>query len=171
MTPGELRLRLTQAGYEVLPLAGKACFLDGWQKRGLATEHEIRMWDTYEGMPNTGVLTALTPFLDIDILDPEAAEAVEQLIAERFDGHNVLCRIGRAPKRAIPFQAETPFSKILVKLLAPNDAEHKIEFLGRGQQAAVYGIHPDTHQPYVWPHGGLLEFAREELPGITPDGA
>jgi hypothetical protein len=167
----ELRLRLTEAGFEVVPLAGKACFLHGWQKRGLATEHEIRMWDTYVGMPNTGILTAFTPFLDIDILDPEAAEAVEQLVAERFDGQNVLCRIGQAPKRAIPFQTTTPFSKILVKLLAPNGAEHKLEFLGQGQQAVVYGIHPHTKQPYFWPHGGLLDFRRDDLPGITPDGA
>ena len=171
MTPGELRLRLTQAGFEVIPLLGKKPVLAGWQKRGLATEHEIAMWDTFEAAINTGILTVWTPVLNIDIRDPEAAEAVEQLVSERFDGHNVLCRIGEAPKRAIPFQTTMPFSKILVKLLAPNGAEHKIEFLGRGQQAAVYGIHPDTMQPYFWPHGGLIDFGREDLPGITPDGA
>src|SRR5262249_40067479 len=147
----ELRLRLTEAGFEVIPLVGKKPVLDGWQKRGTATEHEIAMWDTFEAATNTGGLTAQTPFLDNDITDPDAAEAVEQLVSERFDGQLVLCRIGRAPKRAIPFQAEAPFKKIKVDLVAPNGAEHKIEFLGQGQQAAVYGIHPDTHQPYAWP--------------------
>jgi hypothetical protein len=171
MTPGELRLLLTRAGFEVIPLVGKKPVLDGWQKRGPAAEFEIRMWDTFEAATNTGILTAWTPVLDIDILDPEAAEAVEQLVSERFDGQNVLCRIGQAPKRAIPFQTTTPFGKILVKLLAPNGAEHKIEFLGRGQQAAVYGVHPDTKQAYFWPHGGLIDFRREDLPGITGDGA
>jgi hypothetical protein len=168
---GELRLQLTKADYEVIPLAGKKPVLDGWQKRGLATEHEIAMWDTFAAATNTGILTARTPVLDFDIRDPEAAEAVEQLVSERFDDQNVLCRIGQAPKRAIPFQTTTPFSKILVKFLAPNGAEHKIEFLGQGQQAVVYGIHPDTKQPYAWPHGELLDFQRDDLPGITPAGA
>src|SRR5215472_5964583 len=129
------------------------------------------MWDTWAGASNTGILTARSPFLDIDITDPEAAEAVEQLVSERFDGQLVLCRIGKAPKRAIPFQTTTPFDKILVKLIAPNGTEHRIEFLGQGQQAVVYGIHPETHRPYAWPHGDLVDFRREDLPGITPDGA
>jgi len=33
MTPGELRLLLTRAGFEVIPLVGKKPVLDGWQRR------------------------------------------------------------------------------------------------------------------------------------------
>ena len=55
---------------------------------------------------------ALSPFmptLDIDVLNPEAAEAVRALIKERFEERGYIpVRTGKAPKFAIPFRTETP---------------------------------------------------------------
>ena len=168
---GELRWRLTQGGYEVIPVGGKDVLLDGWSKRGLATEHEIRQWDSYAGLLNTSILCRTTPVLDADIYDEAAAEAVEELVAARFDSHPVLTRIGRAPKRAFVFQCSTPFRKILVEFIAPNGTVHRVEFLADGQQCVAYGRHPGTDQNYSWPHGGLLDFPRADLPGVTAESA
>ena len=117
---------------------------------------------------NTGILCCFTPTLDIDILDADAAAAVEALVRERFeDGGHVLIRVGLPPKRAIPFRTQEPFKKITVPLIAPNgDTNQKLEFLGDGQQVVVDGIHPDIGKPYAWFGKSLLDVAHEELPYI-----
>lgn len=180
MTPTDIRLRLFRAGFSPLPLTGKSPDINGkgWQQKRLQTNNgEIELWASmWPDAKNTGVLCRNTPFLDLDILDPEAAEAAEAVVAERFDGQYILTRFGSPPKRAIPFQTAQPFKKISVVLipanaesLEPKYREQKIEFLGDGQQCVVDGIHPDTGKPYSW-HGGVLgEIARDDLPGI--DGA
>jgi hypothetical protein len=117
-----------------------------------------------------------TPFIDLDILNPGAAEAAEELIRERFEERGyILPRIGLAPKRAIPFRTDAPFAKIAVELVAANakpDAKaERIEFLGDGQQVACFGVHPDTQRPYAWPRGEPGQIAREDLPYISADEA
>ena len=62
---------------------------------------------------NTGVLTRLTPTLDLDLLNEPAAIAAENLVRERFEERGrVLSRVGCAPKRAIPFRTRVPFKKL-----------------------------------------------------------
>jgi hypothetical protein len=180
LTPTEVRLRLLRAGFRPLPLEGKNPNVNGkdWQKKRLESNpDEIRLWEQlYPYAENTGVLCCYTPFLDIDILNPEAAEAAESLVRNRFDGQYILTRFGNAPKRAIPFQTQKPFAKITCILIDPNEQdpkkrEHRIEFLGDGQQVVVDGIHPDTNRPYSW-HGGVPgEVHREDLPGIDAEQA
>ena len=116
---------------------------------------------------STGVFTRRVPTFDSDILDPEAAAAIEELIHDPFDERGyVLPRIGLAPKRAFPFRTDNPFPKITANVVAANGREEKIELLGDGQQFVVDGIHPDTRQPYQWPKGDLIQFARDDLPYI-----
>jgi hypothetical protein len=179
-TPTEVRLGLFRSGYRPLPLNGKSPEVNGkgWQQKRLETnEGEIRLWEKmWPDAGNTGVLTRHTPFLDLDIRNPEAADAPAQLIAERFDGHYVLTRFGNAPKRAIPFQTATPFQKITVVSINPNEPdptkqEERIEFLGDGQQVVVQGIHPDTRRPYSWHGGAIWDVHRGDLPGITAEEA
>ena len=63
------------------------------------SEEEIRAWPG----GNTGVLTERTTTLDIDILDPDAAQYVEELVRDMFgEAGTVLVRFGSPPKRAIP---------------------------------------------------------------------
>jgi hypothetical protein len=68
-----------------------------------------------------------------------------------------------------------PFKKITVNVLPTNLPDgtdpQKIELLCDGQQLAVDGIHPDTHQPYRWPLGAIGDVRREDLPAITVDEA
>jgi hypothetical protein len=102
------------------------------------------MWgELYPQAINTGILCKFTPAIDLDITNPEAAAAVEQLAREQFEERgDVLVRFGKAPKRAILLRTDEPFKKITLPLIAPNggSTDQKIEILGDGQQLVVAGI-------------------------------
>jgi hypothetical protein len=174
-TPTEVRLRLFERGHCPLPLEGKNPEVNGkgWQhKRQQTNADEIRLWaSVFPHALNTGVLSRLTPFLDIDILNPDAAQAIEDLIAELFDGHYVLTRFGKSPKRAIPFQTTAPFAKISAVLVAPGGSEERVEFLADGQQCVVHGTHPEAQRPYSWHGAALWDIPRDGLPSITAETA
>lgn len=163
-----LRLKLRAAEFPPVPLNGKIPPGKGWQRLGDATDHEIRRWRrTSPACTNTGVLTRRSPAFDIDILDPEAAQAVEDLVRQRFGDGRIMLRFGRAPKRAILFKTDEPFEKIEVKLIAPDGSTgQKLEVLADGQQLVVDGIHPDTGQPYDWRGGVPGDVKRGDLPAI-----
>jgi hypothetical protein len=113
----EQRLRLRRAGFAPIPVAGKKPVPEEWQKKTTVTDNEIETWSGYK---STGLITRLMPALDVDIYNPEAAEAVEELVRQHFEGRGkVLVRVGNAPKRAIPFRTDKPFKKITTYLTAP----------------------------------------------------
>jgi hypothetical protein len=65
-------------------LNGKRPPLKEWHKKIDSGDDEIRLLgQLYPDATNTGVLTRLAPAIDIDILNPEAAEAVEELARDR----------------------------------------------------------------------------------------
>ena len=171
MTPTEVRLALRTFGYAPIPLRGKNPGMKtGWQWQTLhdAGADQIEMWGkVFVDAGNTGVLTRLTPAFDIDILDQDAADAVEQLARDFHEEHgDFLVRFGRAPKRAILFRTNEPFPKLQALLTAPNGDHQKLEVLGEGQQLVVDGIHPDTRQPYRWFTGTPWATRQEQLPYV-----
>jgi Bifunctional DNA primase/polymerase, N-terminal len=138
----DIRLRLRSAGFAPLPLAGKIPMPKGWSKLTDASEKEIESWaGIYPGAENTGILTKFTPALDIDIIDPDAAKAIEDLARERFEEKGpVLVRFGRPPKRAILFRTDAPFAKIRRLFGEPDTPERdceKLELMCDGQQLAA----------------------------------
>jgi hypothetical protein len=165
-----LRRRLRAKGFAPIPVSGKIPALEGWQLKHDTNDAEIGLWaKLYPYSQNTGILTRLVPTLDIDILNPEAAAAVEALARERLDERGYLpVRFGRSPKRALPFRTDEPFKKIGVALIAPGgDTSQKLELLSDGQQVVVAGIHPDTNKPYGWHGPPPGEIGREELAYIV----
>jgi hypothetical protein len=113
----DIRLAMWRNGYAPLPLTGKNPDPNGkgWQqKRQQTNEQEIRLWDkVFPYIYNTGCLTRLVPTLDVDILEKSACRVVYEHVKERFEERGyILCRIGRAPKFAVPFQTDVPFGKI-----------------------------------------------------------
>jgi hypothetical protein len=170
MTPTEVRQRLIKSGYVPIPVSGKAPVLEGWQKRVETSQGDLDIWSKlYPDATNTGMLCTHCPTLDIDILDEAAVDAAIALVRDRFcERGKVMLRYGRRPKVAIPFRCEMPFAKKQVLLTAPDgDTEQKIEFLGRGQQVVVHGVHPNTRELYQWSNNGNPgNTKREELPLI-----
>jgi len=140
----------------------------GWDQKFFTTEDEIRQWPH----TNTGVLARSTPGLDIDIKIEAAAKAAEDKAREFFEEHgDIHVRFGLHPKRLIPLRTDEPFKKLSRIFTAPDGSEHKIEFLGKGQQYVVHGIHPDTHKPYTWFGGDLESIKREDLPYVRREDA
>lgn len=132
-----LRLRLRECGYDPIPLEGKIPPMEGWTDKLAVTADEVRLWDRlWQYARNTGVLSKRTPTADIDILQEDAAVAIEALGREFFGerGDVILLRIGLPPKRLIRLRTDEPFKKLRRIFTAPNGAEHKIEILGDGQQ-------------------------------------
>jgi hypothetical protein len=162
-----LRKRLLAAGYTPLPCNGKAPPIAGWQDV-VATSQLIDTWEhKYPGATNTGVLTDISPAIDIDITHLEAASAVEALAREHFEEHGyILVRFGKAPKRAILLRTNEPFAKIARMFTAPDGSTQKIEVLATGQQIVVAGMHPDTRRDYSWHGGEPGPVKREELPYV-----
>jgi hypothetical protein len=169
LTPTARRLRLLVNGYTPLPVEGKRPPLKDWQKKTDANAAEVELWEkVYPSASNTGILTQLTPTLDIDITNLEAAEAVEAFARERFEERGyIITRIGQAPKRAILLRTDTPFKKITANVIAPNgDTDQKLELLAGGQQVVVDGIHPKTGKPYSWFGGDPGTIKHEDLPYV-----
>jgi hypothetical protein len=158
---------LLGAGYHLVPVNGKVPPIPGWQDI-LATPTIIDKWiDQYPDAMSTGLLTKSTPAIDIDIMHPDAAVAVEELAREQFEeGGYFLVRIGKPPKRAVLLRTDEPFKKIVRTFRCPNGDQAKIEILGDGQQIVAAGIHPDTLKPYVWHGGEPGQIKREDLPYI-----
>jgi Bifunctional DNA primase/polymerase, N-terminal len=106
----KLRRRVLAAGFNPIPLAGKLPVLKAWQKHDGVSDLEISTWSTrYPLATNTGILTATAPALDIDILDPDAAAAVEALVKARFeDGATVPVRFGHFPQAGDPVSHGRP---------------------------------------------------------------
>ena len=179
------RLALVHHGYTPLCLYGKTppVFgrnnerkgLAGWQHLANVTSAQIHMWQqTWPDATNTGILTALTPALDLDILNELAAIAVEDLVRERFQERGyILVRIGKPPKRAILFRTLEPFDKIKVSVTRAGfeGLGEKVELLARGQQLCMHGLHPETHEPYRWFGGSPWTIARDDLPYIDAEQA
>jgi hypothetical protein len=166
------RKRLLAAGYHPLPVNGKAPSIRGWQDI-LATPTIIDKWIyQYPDSMSTGLLTRTAPAIDIDIINSEAATAVENICRDRFEEHgNILVRFGKAPKRAILLRTDEPFSKLSRIFTAPDGSEQKIEILANGQQVVLFGTHPETKRDYSWHGGEPGEIKREDLPYIREDDA
>ena len=73
------RKHLLKAGYLPLPVNGKKPPMKGWEDIA-ATERIINKWETeFVDAVSTGILTRTVPTIDIDIMHPEAATAIEAL--------------------------------------------------------------------------------------------
>ena len=91
-----LRFTLSVNGYTPLPLFGKSPPIYGtnntargladWQLLRNVNRSQCEMWKRlWPDAENTGILTRDTPAFDADILNEEAAIAVENFIRERFE--------------------------------------------------------------------------------------
>ena len=161
------RKRLLQAGYLPIPTEGKKPSIPGWQTL-VATEGDIDGWfHQYPAAFNTGILTRTTPAVDIDVYDPDVAQAIEAMLWDLI-GTRGMVRFGEAPKRAALFRTETPFAKISTPVFtSPTGQRHRVEVLCSGQQIVVLGTHPGTGKPYSWHGGEPGDVARADLPELT----
>jgi hypothetical protein len=170
----EVRQALVDHGYVPIPVIGKAPPFNKWQKIENVSRSMLEAWGrNWPRATNTGILTRVTPTIDIDVLNEAAAIAAEGLARERFEERGYfLVRIGKAPKRAIPFRTLEPFTKLTTNFSAlPGADPEKIEFLCDGQQFVAHGTHPNTLKPYGWFGGDPTIISYEDLPYISAEEA
>src|SRR5262249_46317308 len=132
----EVRQALVDHGYVPIPIIGKVPAFEKWQKIENVTRAGLEGWGrNFLRATNTGIFTRLTPTIDIDVFNEPAAIAAEELVRERFEERGyLLVRIGKPPKRAIPFRTLQPFAKLTTNFaVAAGASAEKIEFLCDGQ--------------------------------------
>lgn len=179
----KLGAALLARGYRIIPIpAGKkGPVFDGWEKTK-ATVADLAKWaqpyvktddpalkgQTGYSRGNIGILTELTPAVDLDIIDLDFVNEMHEYVASLIDG-DMITRVGRAPKRLLVFRTDEPFHKqTSAFFLTPDGEKHRVEVLGTGQQFVGYGVHPDTKKPYSWTSfEDLTTTDVDDLPTIT----
>jgi hypothetical protein len=157
--------RLISNGYEPVAVDGKRALGNGWSTRPNTIEAVTAERAALPNATNTGLRTGRLAGLDIDIVDPDHADQMKELIIEIL-GDTPLQRRG-AKGLLLCYRAETPGAKITVNCTGkPVDAaaskakkqraKPKLEILGVGQQFVAYGNHPDTGRPYQWRQDDVL---------------
>lgn len=156
-TFGDIAHRLERLGYVVVPVppGQKGPRIKEWPTPVPAAERLPR-----HARDGVAVLTTELPTLDIDVMN----EALNRDLRDAAFEHlgQTLERVGRPPKRALPYRLDgEPFGRMQ---LAWDGG--MVEFLGRSQALTVSAIHPGTGRPYFWLGTPLWECHREGLPAM-----
>ena len=147
---------------------GKRPLWDNWQSVELTDATLSDVEGQHPDHTGTGLRTGRLVVADIDITDSDQADAIGDII-ESVLGASACHRYGRKGK-AILFRNPEPIGKITVSgKNADGKVVRLVEFLGKGQQVAAFGIHPDTNQPYAWPVATPLDVPLADLPEVSGD--
>jgi hypothetical protein len=166
----ELRLRYLRSGYTPLPCIGKVPTLLNWPNAEIDAA-QVKAWGLlHRGALNTGIRTTYNPAVDIDVYNIDMVHQIEQALLKYLpQDRAILRRVGRAPKRLIPFCCRVPFAKRAIAFTSPDGTTHKVEVLCLGQQFIAEGWHPDTGEAYAWMGDKLVDVLPTRLPLL--DGA
>lgn len=159
-TFGDIAARLADNGYRPVPIivGQKRPAMEAWQRFTYTEVDAVRYARSY-----TGILCGEVCAVDIDILDPDACDAVRALALQILGPAPE--RIGFPPKRLLAYRIDTPIKKLQIVGEAG-----KVEILGDGQQFVAYAIHPDTGRPYEWVgYDNPLDTPLERLPRVTAE--
>lgn len=174
----EMGPKLVANGYPVVELAPgmKRPLRKDWSSRPLSAQ-ACRQREASEGV---GILCGYgdKPIcaVDVDFYGTQAeADALFEAMCKAVPGCGLaVYRVGRAPKFALLFQAEGVWAKAVTKAYFKDgdpDTKSRVEILGKGQQLALYHIHPDTNEPYCYPMSMLTgepaDVPVRELPLLT----
>ena len=118
------------------------------------------------GNCGVGIVMGATVGIDIDCNDEMIAKEVQALCIEKLGPSP--SRIGQSPKVMLFYRnAGEPVPKRTTPEVLKDGQKQQVEFLGKGNQAVVFGRHPGTKQPYIWPSEDLTQVAFDKLPAVT----
>ena len=157
--------RIASLGYHPVPIqpGRKGPTFANWQNYEATAENIDR------DFPASGVVIGCLHdnlgCIDIDVYDAEISKVIADEFRKRFP--KALERVGQAPKTAFVFRLpETPYSITNTGKYSHGGKEGQVEIRTKTGQMVVYGKHPETMQPYVWPAGELWETPIGDLPLI-----
>lgn len=157
---GDMAEQAYDNGFSPIPLDGKKPCVRNWTNFVMEKDDEKRQAfiEKYK-TKNIGFRTGHLVAMDNDNDDPIEARRVRQVV---FDicGQTPFIRQGRAPREVYLYRTSAPQNKMQVG---------GVEILGRGQQVVVHGIHPDTQEPYTWPHESILDATPDDLPEVDKE--
>jgi len=163
---------LHKLGYEILTI-------------GEGKQHPtISKWTTVEITPallndwaraapegqGVGIRCGEVVAIDVDVYDEEVAQKVYDFIQSRF-GCELVVRVGQAPKFLIPCRTDETIRKMYTATYSDVfGVDHRVEFLGKGQQFVAYHKHPKTQEEYFYDSAkSLHEVGVSDLPTIDAD--
>lgn len=159
---GDRAGELFDLGYEPLPIIPglKRPAPTRWSQVAIVAE-QVRCWAERYPDHGIGLRTGRLVGLDIDILDPDVAHAIDELAGRRLG--STLIRVGLWPKRLLLYRTDEQFCKCTAG---------KVEWLGQGQQFVAFGRHPDTGRTYYWPEGETpFDVPLDDLPAVDEASA
>lgn len=135
-----------------------------------ASDDDLKDWCRWRS--GIGMQGRRFPGLDIDVEDPELADAVQKSAEKALGAAPV--RFGNGARRLLPYAAEG-LGKRRLAIQSKDPARRgkkpmAVELLGKGQQYVVEGVHPGTGRPYHWLDGrSLATVGAAGLQAITPE--
>ena len=162
-------VRLADAGQRVFadPVRRQAPTIAGWQHKVDASPAEMALWSG----TNTGVLTAYTPAIDIDITDPEAAalaeEVAKELFGDRGRDSGALRALAQA-RAAVPHRDAVPEDVGLLRGAQRHAAQGRDPWR-TGSSSSASASTPTPSEPYTWHGRHALDTPREELAEVTEE--
>lgn len=142
---------LAANGYPIVPVRprSKVPSIDRWPDYKATPENIERLATNGHANDGIGLLTGEIVCVDADIFDAGIIDKLRPWLL--VDGQKPPERVGNPPKRAFLFRAERVHPKRVSPTYIDGEGrENKVEFLGKGQQVVIYGIHPVTGKPYRW---------------------
>lgn len=133
-----------------------------------ADDARLQSWiDRGYGENGIGVLSSLTPGVDMDCQDESLIVALRAFVIDRLGP--TIERVGLPPKTLLVYRADSAFPKVNSNVFIDGMGRTaKLEVLGDGQQFVALHVHPDTHKPYRWKDkAGVHNTPVTDLPVIT----
>lgn len=162
---GDNALKYFEAGWNILPLNGKAPIINGWQEWGKEKQSlfQIEMWLSSYGERNIGLPTGAANgiiALDFDHDSDLLHEQIEKIA-------------GQSPVKKRGAKGYTSFYRYNGETNRKWRKENKpiVELLSTGNQTVIPpSIHPDTNEPYIWlTPDGLHDICASDLPQLPDD--
>ena len=162
-------LAYLRKGLSVIPDIGKRPLVKEWTQYcdRQPTKEEITEWT--ESFPKANISLCLGKqsgiiALDFDETDPELIKIIEPLLpaspVERFGSKGFV--------RLFRYSGEYT-QNVWVKDSVTGKKRIVLEVLSHGKKVTIPpSIHPDTHKPYIWTQGDLLEIDVKTLPKFPP---
>ena len=149
----------------VIPLhnPGKRPIDNGWEaySQSEPTDFEINRWRKL--YPGAGIGLVSGPdgviAVDLDFLDLAKSARALNIAAETL-GATPLVRVGQAPKTML-------FYRAAADLDPGGRAFGGYELYRHSGQVVLYGVHPDTRQPYRWIEARPEDVSPSDLPVIS----
>lgn len=156
-------IELTRKGWPVIPADGhRPCVPWARYKRRAPAAIEVADWAKRFPNANVALMLGDVVALDCDPANEDEAGILGEAANECF-GHTDLVRVGRWPRHARFYRRGRGVQ---------SRRGENVELKARGQLITVYGRHPDTGQPYLYPGGlELRDLSPSDLPVMSSAAA